>query len=70
MNEKLSEPAREALRREVPGIEDALSRVLECLDLNATVCASCNLTTKHNFRDWQLSEFLRSTRNKLKNWQR
>lgn len=70
MNEPLSPSAQEALKREVPAIDAALARILECLDLNATECPSCNLTKRHNFRDHQLAEFLRSTSNKLKNWTR
>ena len=65
----LTEAAREAVRREAPGIEAALMRILEALDMKESECSCCHLRVKQSYRDTQLAELMRSTCNKLRRWE-
>lgn len=69
MHESLTEAAKQAILTEVPLIEEALQRIYEALDLSSHVCEGCQSERKHAFRDNQLAENLRSTRNKLRRWE-
>lgn len=69
MHEGLTEAAKETVLREVPLIEEALVRIYEALDLSSHVCESCQSERKHSFRDNQLAENLRSTRQRLRRWE-
>jgi hypothetical protein len=67
--EELTEAASEALRREVPEIEAALSRIQAAVNTADQECACCHLKVKVAWRDSQLGETLRGIRNKLRRWE-
>ena len=65
----LTEAAREAVRREAPGIEAALMRILEALDMKESECTCCHFRVKQSYRDTQLADLVRGTRGKLRRWE-
>lgn len=70
MYERLTTPARDAILKELPTIDQALGRILGELDLTEHACSSCGANRKHAYRDAQLAETLRGMRRKLGVWQR
>jgi hypothetical protein len=66
---RLTEGAKQALLREIPGIEAALLRIREALDDSSHECEACHFKVKHSFRDSQATESIRGIRYKLRLWE-
>ena len=70
MNERLSESAVATILENAPKVIAAIDAMLAQVDTSSHKCECCKLTIKHQYRDSQFGDNLRSWREKVARWMR